>query len=162
MKRLLFLFLLLPFAASAQLKPYFDMWEEADVIKHTLFSITYNKGKVSDSCGSVFPPETKTIYIVKEPYFKRMSDTMNGYNLVYINPDSNTRELYKVQQETKVPILYLSYAFNYLEFYHVWVIPIKMKKKKPEYQKRGYKFHYYFQHNTATYDFTKIECESWE
>jgi hypothetical protein len=138
-KRLLSLFLFVPFFASAQEPEGMELWRQRDCYQYVLGHFTEKTGVIKDIARRLLPPNVKTIYVLKESYLEGLPDTMNGYAIRYINQDSCSL-LHNEPAEQSPPVLYFSSISNQGDFYYFWLIPAHIIKGKLEFEEKGCSF----------------------
>lgn len=158
LKTLLFL-LLLPAVVSAQASRDMEIWRETDCYVHALRYITETKGKVNDTCYKILPDSIREFYIIRTSFLNNLPDTLNGYRIHYINPDSNLSSI--VHKGKNTPVYYLAKWHHHLDYYQFWVMQASIKRKKLQYDRKAYKFHYFYHQETSKFEFTRTECVSW-
>ena len=156
MKQLLFALLFIPCAAFAQNgATEFEGWQISDCQKYAINELTKgDKGELRSAAAGRITEGTKTIYIAKQTWLQNLPDTANGYNIVYINIDSNSKMIYNDIKKNNAAVYYISPFEVRSNMCEMWVFPIEVKKKgKQEYATTVYKMNFFFNYDPPKYEY---------
>jgi hypothetical protein len=160
MKYLLALIFLLPFIAHAQTDA--DMGQglfyQTDCYRFMLRKFARKTGTMENLAKKYIRPETHTIYIIKTPDIDSLPKEINGYAIKIVDADSNLSMLYREQKKGAV-ILYFSKINNYINLYDFWIIPVKMSKKKMDFEKEGCSIRFEYNMGTSRFEHIRTECK---
>lgn len=158
MKKLIFLLILLPFAAMAQTgnageeESKFTGYDTKACQRYMLSEMTQPDGELKAVTHGLITPETKTIYLSKQTYLKDINDTtINGIAIKQIDVDSSIDFLQKEVKHNHAAVFYVSHFMFQSPNSEMWVIPIYIKKSlfktKKEYSDTGCKMKFFFHYD---------------
>ncbi|MCB0696513.1 MAG: hypothetical protein KDC07_04065 [Chitinophagaceae bacterium] len=160
MKQLLFALLFLPCVVSAQDEKTskerpFEGWQISDCQKYAINQLAKGtEGELKAAAEGRIVEGTKTIYIAKQKWLQNVPDTSNGYNIVYIDIDSNGKMLAEEVKKNHAAVYYISPFEMRSNMCEMWVFPIEMKKKgKQEYSTTAYKMNFFFNYDPPKYEY---------
>lgn len=162
MKSVLFLLLFLPLAVFAQEAKtdsvQFEGWVIADCQKFALSELTKGaKGELKDAAAGRITENTKTIYIARQKWLQNMPDTMNGFNIKYVDIDSNLKMLATEVKKNGAAVYYISPFEIKTNMCEMWIFPIEVKKKSREYNSTVYKMNFFFNYDPPKYQYRGTE-----
>lgn len=169
MKKMLFVLLLLPLAAFSQDKkdsdvPAFEGWQIKDCQVFALDQLTQvENGVLAMGTKGRITPKTKTIYISKQKWLQNLPDTMNGYEIKYVDIPANVDEIAKDVKKNDAAVYYLSPFEMKSTICEMWVFPVNVKKgtfgaAKQEYCTTSYLMKFFFNYDPPKYEFRGVDA----
>lgn len=161
MKKLLFVLLMLPFAAFSQVNSDsadFEGWVIPDCQKFAIRQLTrMDKGVLKDAAAGRITANTKTIYIAKQKWLSGIPDTLGGMNIKFIDIDSNLAMLANEVKKNGAAVYYISPFEVKSTMCEMWIFPVDIKKKSKEFSTTAYKMNFFFNYDPPKYQYRGTE-----
>jgi hypothetical protein len=162
MKGLIAAFLLMSNFCFAQMNgPLLEGFMPRDCYIYTLELFTKKDTALLKLSTDLIKPGTKTIYVLKTIHVDDLPAEINGYAIKRLDADSNKKLLYTEQIENDAVILYFDKMHRYADQMSIAVLPVRMtkkrKKRKVEFELRGYTVYFYFDRPINRFRFDRTQ-----
>ncbi len=157
MKKLFFLLLLLPFTLQAQVAEPEVLWNAEDMYGYCIKQFARQQGDAAILAKATMKAGSKVIYVLNEPYFKNMPDTVAGFTIKYVDMDKDAAMLYNEQTKKGAAILYLAKFTGSFDFYRLYLFPVTAGKKGLSYSDKFCEFLYEFHSGKQQFELRKTK-----